>query len=90
MIRGYFKRKSPASGFPDEGEWELGNHPASLVELQKIMIKGDPNHIIFVTDPNVEPMRVIIRSDDGPFDQDSNKSNTLELYYYRSKGGDEI
>lgn len=89
MIRGYFKRKSAASGKPDEGEWELGKHPSSLADLQKEMVRGDRN-IIFITDPNVEPMRVIIRSNDGPFDLYPIGNNTLELYYYRSKGGDEI
>lgn len=85
MIRGYFKRRS-MSGEPDEGEWELGGHYESLANLQKEMVKGDPNHIIFVTDPNVEPMRVIIGPGDELFvPEDPVKNNTLELYYYRSQ-----
>ena len=65
--------------------------PVSLAVLQKEMI-ADPDHkkhIIFVTDPNVEPMRVIIRPD-YKFFHEPIKRNTLELYYYKSKGGDEI
>lgn len=88
MIRGYFKRRS-VSGEPDEGEWELcSGIYKTLPDLQREMHKGNPDRIIIMTDPNIEPMRIIIRDDNDPFeDKDPIKKNTLELYYYRN-GGD--